>query len=375
MPEKVYYLDEVRDKYAQIRRKSLENKDEDIIYYMVSHLVRSGMPRENILPLLGEVSVLCDPLTITEDTKSKIDKSIEFCLNNRGDISLAQEVRDFVCLQGDYFLSTDIYRSLQLSTRKDKKNVYIILRRLIEEGLIEKCKDKKGYYRLIDKEVEVINWKQAEGKEFDIVLPLGLNKLVKIYPKNLIVIAGMSNSGKTAILLNIVRLNLDRHKDNIIYFTSEMPKDELKLRLEGFGLQHDVWDGCSFLGRSDFFHDVIDPNKINIIDYFEISNDFSDIAMSFRRIYNKLDKGIAIIALQKHPEKDEGSGGRFSREKPRLYLSLNEVGNWSEIKITKGKSWRDKKINPNGLIKYFEIEDGYQLIEKGNWSRNNAKQG
>ncbi len=369
MSEKVYYLDEARDKYAQVRKKSLENKDEDIIYYMVSHLVRSGMPKENILPLLQEMSILCDPLTITEDTRNKIDKSVEICINSKKNVILSQEIREFVYATKGVISATKVDRELNITTKCDKRNRSKILERLVSEGFLERYGKKSGCFRIVDKYLEVIDWEKDPGEEIDLILPLGLNKLVKIYPKNLIVIAGMSNAGKTALLLNIVGLNLDRFGGKINYFSSEMGACELKIRLEKFKLPKGAWKGCRFLERSDEFADVIGSDHINIIDYFEINDSFWKIGEDFKRIYCKLEKGIAIIAIQKHPEKDEGSGGRFSKEKPRLYLSLNEIGDYNELKIVKGKNWRDQDVNPNGLIKDFKIRDGYQLIELGNWHR------
>lgn len=368
MTEKAYFLDEARDVYIQTKNKFLKNKPEDIIYYMISCLIKGGIVKKDIVPLIQEMSILCDPFSMSQETRDNIDKAIDLCLNDGKHFNIAEEVRNFCLSSNGIFSSSDVVNCLSLSSRKDKQHVSNTLGRLIKEGLIERYGNKNGHFRLIDRSLDLIDWTKDPGEEIDISLPFGLNKLVKIYPRNLIVIAGMSNAGKTAFLLNIVKLNLDKFKNKINYFSSEMGACELKIRLEKFKLSDEIWKFCNFWERSEKFADVINPDIMNIIDYFEINDSFWQIGGDFKLIADKLNKGIAIVALQKHPEKDEGSGGRFSLEKPRLYLSLNEIGDFNEIKIVKAKNWRDE-TNPNKLIKNFKIKDGYQLIEMGSWHR------
>ena len=49
-------------------------------------------------------------------------------------------------------------------------------------------------------------------------------------PGNIIVVAGEQNAGKTAFLLNFVRLNMTRHE--MFYYSSEMGASEMRKRLE-----------------------------------------------------------------------------------------------------------------------------------------------
>lgn len=370
MTAKIYRLEEARDKFYEIKKGFYaKNKVDDLIWFAVDSCLKNGMPDQDVYSFLEELAVLCDPVFIKQEIKDKIEKSIEIWHRDGKEINLARQVRDFIVSTNGHFLSTDVHKELNVSTRRHKKTISEILRRLIEEGIIERYGNKNGCFRLIDKTLEKIDWKKANGNEFDVLLPFNLNELVRIYPKNLIVIAGMSNAGKTALLLNIVGMNLDLHKGRINYFSSEMSEDELKNRLLSFGLGEELWDNCNFYERTIDFCDVIRPNEINIVDYLEKYNDFFEVGKDLKNIYDKLDKGIAIVALQKNADRDDGVGGRFTREKARVYLSVNEIGNENEIKIVKGKSWKNKKYNPNGLIKRFKIEEGYKLIELGNWGR------
>ncbi len=96
--------------------------------------------------------------------------------------------------------------------------------------------------------------------------PFGIEKLFNTYPGNLIVVAGASDAGKTAFLLNFVRLNMDKYP--IYYQSSEMGAEELANRLEQFDLPLGSWTFTAE-ERSRDYADVIRPDCINIIDYLE----------------------------------------------------------------------------------------------------------
>jgi len=176
-----------------------------------------------------------------------------------------------------------------------------------------------------------------------------------MYPKNIAVIAGSPNAGKTAFLLNTIKLNMAKHI--IHYYSSEMGAEELKLRLSKFD------DGAKWVfdarERSTNFADVIYPDDINIIDYIEIvSGEFYMIGQELRTIFDKLRKGIAIIALQKKKGAELGRGAEFSLEKPRLYLSMDS----GLLKIIKAKNWAVEGNNPNGVEFKFSLVNGAKFV-------------
>ena len=88
-------------------------------------------------------------------------------------------------------------------------------------------------------------------------------------------------------------------------------------------LVEDAWDHVKFYDRSSNFADVIRPNGLNIIDFLEITTDFFLIEEQIRKIHDKLDKGVAVICLQKKKGAEMGRGAEFSLEKPRIYFSLD----------------------------------------------------
>lgn len=280
--------------------------------------------------------------------------------------NLKAEVMELICdMSGDISV-TECDKALQLVTKRDKANLRQILHRLCEQKILKKQGHKAGVYHIIDRELEVIDWQNADTAEFDLELPLDLGHLVKIMPKNLIVIAGAPNSGKTAFLLNIVRSNMFYISNRSInYFSSEMSEAEFRTRIEKFNDPPPEQWRFNAYNRCGNFADVIRPDDVNIIDFLEIHDEFWKVGGMMRDIYEQLDKGIAIIALQKQKNAAMGRGGIATLEKPRLYLSMDA----GKITIEKGKNWRYQTVNPNGMSCLFKLVQGCKFIKEGDWRK------
>ncbi|MCD6379666.1 hypothetical protein J7M07_04395, partial [bacterium] len=281
-----------------------------------------------------------EPVNLIEKCRHHLHDIEEFHSSRKK--SLAEEIRDWVLSSPDVFMSADIIREFDLRTRTDKKNCYKVLERLVKEGLIERCGDRRGKYRVVDDAADTIDFLNASDETMDIRYPFEIEKYVLTHPGNIIVVAGEPNAGKTAFLLNIVRMNMENH--DIWYFNSEMGAAELKKRLMNFDIPLKDWR-FKARERGSNFHDVIQPNAVNIIDFLEIYDNFYLIGQDIKMIHDKLDKGIAIIAIQKNRGTDFGLGGQRALEKPRLYLTMGD----SKIKIVKAKNWRLSDVNPNNL--------------------------
>jgi hypothetical protein len=186
-------------------------------------------------------------------------------------------------------------------------------------------------------------------------------------PKNVIVVAGSPNAGKTAFLLNVVKMNMGG-KMPIHYFSSEMGSMELKGRLQKFNIPLEKWR-FNAKERSTNFDDVIQPDDMNIIDFLEISDEFWKVGGDIKRIFDKLKNGIAIIALQKHPKATMARGGVGTLEKPRLYITMDS----GIMKIEKGKNWKNSEVNPNGLQIRFKLVQGAEFKPQDDWQHDKSK--
>ena len=265
---------------------------------------------------------------------------------------LAQAIRDFISKIQGTFSTSQLDNELGIVGRT-KNNRRVILWRLAEEGLLERV--KIGYYRVKEASLPDMEWQNADTSSgLDIKLPFGIDNLVEIYPTNIIVLAGIPNSGKTAVLLNVIKDNMDRW--DIHYFTSELAEQELKKRLSKFGGDID-WRFHAH-ERNSNFDGVIVPNTMNIIDYLEPpSGEYFAISDQIAAIQGRLTTGIAIIAIQKKRKTELGRGAEFSEERARLYLSMDS----GKLKIVKAKNWRTE-VNPNGMLYTFKLTDGCKFI-------------
>jgi len=265
---------------------------------------------------------------------------------------LAQAIRDFISKTQGTFSTSQLDNELGI-VGKSKENRRVIVWRLIEDGLIERV--KPGCYRVKEPALPDMEWQNADTTSgLGIKLPFDIHSLVEIYPRNILVIAGTTNAGKTAYLLNFVKDNMQRW--DIHYFTSELSEQELKKRISKFGNGID-WPFHPH-ERNSNFDSVIIPDAINIIDYLDPpSGEYYAIGDQIKAIHDRLTTGIAFVAIQKKRKAELGRGADFSAERARLYLSMDP----GRLKIVKAKNWRSE-VNPNGIVYTFKLTDGCKFI-------------
>ena len=339
-------------------------RDNDL-FHIANVLTKGGMPAEEIAQVLERLIISWgerpDPKWISEKIESAKKR------NEKREISYSQEVNDFVVTSSGFFSTSDVFNRLQVTSRQEKKNVVVALLRLHKDGVIERHGQKDGVYRRVETEVEEVNFLTAPTDEFAIRWPMEIEELCTIYPGNIIVIAGGKDAGKTAFLLNTVRMNQKQHE--IVYLNSEMGDTEFRKRLEKFpDAPLDSWS-LRAIHRSSNFADLITPErKIFIVDFLELTTDFWKVAGMIQEIHSKLKEGICIIALQKADGKDIGRGGDFSREKSRLYLSLSHDADRgvNTIKIVNAKAWRTDR-NPRGMHRDFKLIQGWRFAPQSYW--------
>ena len=310
-----------------------------------------------------------DASNLIETAKADIESVVSGGGHGRIKIrSLASEIREWVHLQEGTFCLRNIYDSLQLSTRDEKKNVSIILKRLSEgdNKLITKMIGIAGSYKTITntaKRIDLADRSDLKG-ELPIKFPFGIENYIKPMPGCVYVIAGETDSGKSAFLMNFAKKNTPLNMVN--YFSSEMGKQELFDRTDHF------WPGIGADANFKFYEDcyedfdqLIKPDEINIIDYLELFDNFYLMASIIDKIGRALQGGVVFIALQKPKNRDEGTGGERTKNLARLYLSLSP----GVLKIVKAKNWRDPKLNPNGLSISFKLAAGCKFSNTAPWEK------
>jgi hypothetical protein len=324
------------------------------LYTVARALYRGGMDPQEAQYVLDILAKNCNPPFPEKEVLKKIESAF------KDDRNLALEVRELISGTSGGLKVTEVDKILDIGTKRDKENRKKIFQRLVAEGLLEKM--SPGHYRIIEADCDKIDYLSApDGPPLPVKWPLELERLVKMYSKNLMVCAGSKDAGKTAFMLNLARLNQEKFK--IHYFSSEIGAQEFRERLKLFEYPLESWK-LNVWERSSNFADAIDPDAFNIIDFMEISDNFYNIGKELLNIHTKLKTGIAAIAIQKDPKKELGRGDTFSLEKPRLYVTMDNRGSHNEFKIISGKNWASER-NPKGIIYRFKLVNGAKIINMG----------
>lgn len=343
-----------------------EGQRDESLFHLANCLFKGGMAIDDIQQFLSLIAAkVCNPPFPQREVDTKIKSAIKRCQTRKG--NLAKDIQDWLSVTDHYISVTECDEALQIVTSEQKSNRRVIFHRLVKDGILERDPKRPGAFRKIE-DASPIDFLNASDTPFDIKWPFGLEEYALIHPKNIIVIAGVQNAGKTALVLNVARLNMARHRGRIRYVSSEMGGSELKGRLQKFDIPLKDWKAVDFREKSSNFADIIMPDGLNIIDFYEISDKFWLIADDLKRIYDKLNKGIAIVCLQKSAGKSEGRGGDFGLEKPRLYLNLDpDPPDGAVLTIRKAKAWAREGRNPNWYKTRFKIVNGSRLIQQGDW--------
>jgi len=338
-----------------------EGTRDNTIYNLVRGLLRGGMSADECMSYALKFGATCDPPMDEKDIQTKVRSALRGMPTSRVDLNA--QVKSWIDMQHGMWDIKDLRGDLDIS-RAMWMDLNAVLDEMVKSNVLVRISTRSGLYRRRETELAPIDILNTDTKFIDVRLPLGLNKLVNIMPKNIIVFAGSQDSGKTAIMLNILRDNMQTH--DVRYFSSEMGANEFRSRLNMFDIPADRWRFKAY-ERSANFADVIAPDAINIIDYLEIGDAFYQVGQQLGDIFDALDNGIAIVAIQKDSNTPLGRGGSFGMEKPRLYCTIDKDFPFTKIKIMKAKNWKHVSNNPNNLARSFMIKGGCILCPHDDW--------
>jgi len=335
-------------------------KRDDNLFRLANSLSKAGCEKEFIYQTLMAVTQ-----SWGERDERWIWDKIESAFKRKEgkERNLHAEVGDFIAVTSGDFSVTSCYSLLQVVTKESKSAIRQSFKRYVEQGVIEKVGTKDGIYRRVEKELDFINFEEEEEdeKEYPIKLPLKINDLAEVCEGNIILVAGEYNAGKTTFLLNVLYHN--KNKLPIRYISSEMGKKEFRKRFRTFyRVPPEYWKNdhmTDYVQKSHSFSDVIRPGALNIIDYLEFpKGDYTQGAEILTQIHDKLQGGVAVVAIQKKEGQRLPRSGDLVLEKPRLVISLTKVNNEDDstagtAEILKAKFPKLGKIDSKRL--QFEI--------------------
>jgi len=265
--------------------------------------------------------------------------------------------------ENEWFTHTDICIYFQWDLPEIRRSVSRKLFHDYKEMVEPKLEKNNKAFKLIDRTLEEIGWDDADPDDvYRIKFPYDaesgngfpFENNINIPPRGLIVVAGVSNAGKTTFLLNLMLRNMDDFDTH--YFTSELSAVALKRRMIPFEQWYELRNGegkmkFKIWDRYDNYHEVIRPDGLNIIDYLDVNSDAEYFKMKpyLKRIKRALHRGVAVVALQKPPGRDDAYGGPALRGDSDLYLAMD----FGKLKVLKAKDWENE--NPNETKYKFDI--------------------
>jgi hypothetical protein len=187
------YRGEVKTEVSAVKMFENGRRDNDL-FHVSNCLVKGGMPKEEITQILERLIISWGENSDRKWIQAKIESAFQRA--DKREINFSQEVRDFVVTSNGFFLTSDVFNRLQVTSRQEKKNVVLNLLRLKKEGIIEKHGQKDGCYRRIENEFEEVNFLNAPTDDFPLVLPLGIDNYCKLYPGNIVIVAGSNQPEK-----------------------------------------------------------------------------------------------------------------------------------------------------------------------------------
>ena len=335
---------------------------DNTLFHLANHLVKSEMPLINIEQYLVFFGRHCNPPFPESEIKLKIKSALDRV--KKRSFSVMDDLRELISVTSGNISVTDLYQAVTSVTRSEKAAVRMAVKRFVNEKLLEKTGNRAGEYRIVDRTCSPEDWKNSNIENIKLWLPFELDTMIEIPAGSIILFAGAQDAGKSAIMMNIAKENME--KWNTHYFSSELSAASFKNRLSKFdNMQVEDWN-INFYSRGSNFADVIKcgKNDLNIIDYLEIHDQFYKVSGYLDDIYKKMDrKGVTVVAIQKDPYKEFGRGGSFIEEKPVLSISLDR-GGIAKINKFKGEWWGE---NPRGKQYKFKIINGSRLKMVHHW--------
>ena len=340
---------------------TLGRRDQDL-FHVGNCLIKGGCKEEIARQVLDRLAKSCTPAFPGNEAQAKINSVLSRC--ERKERNLTEDLRRWIDLTSAYFSLTEAYDPLQILTSQ-KNTIHQIMYRLVKEGYVERHPNKNGIYRRIDKEIEYMDFASADiDNVVDLRLPLHLHRKTSIYPKGVVVAAGVSGMGKTLFALNSIARNMDRLP--CFYFNSEMGPEALKKKLSHFPIAIEQWaKHMKVVDQWDFYNiaDKIQPDAFNVIDYLEPEGEKAfNIHGVISAIIRRLNKGTALITIQKKPGSNMGTGGIYSIKAATLALALD----WGKIEIVKNR-FREADPDPASNKINFDIEHGYKFVNTSPW--------
>ena len=271
-------------------------------------------------------------------------------------------IEEWVSLTKGQFNVRDMWNEIGIDSIEGKKHLRTILKRIEDRGIIKQLDRGYGNYRVVDSEAPVMNWRSADsGNIVPLKWPFGVEQYASIYPKNIVIIAGCKQQGKSTFLYNFIKLNMYNYQIDL--FNSETGVEQMKDRFLDLGIPEDA--PFNVYERYDNFADVIKPDRISVIDYLDMNSEFYLAGAEIDAIFRKETTGIAVIGMQIPPpsvtyvkgvkkviERDYAYGGGTTAKRAFIYLSMGS----HKLKLKHAKKPAQKNVSPENMQWSYDFD-------------------
>ena len=266
---------------------------------------------------------------------------------------------------GETFDLDTICRHLEIHDAEKRNLITIKLAYEVKHGNLEKLNKT---YKYVNREKKIIPWETAnEGDELDIHWPkargefgnasFGFDGHIALRPADLIVVAGLSNWGKSAFARNFMGENLPSWDGKIQMMVNEYSPGRFKSVLSRIHwinwFNQENKPRFRLIERHEDWKYAIEPDWINIIDWIGLTENFYLIRKIMEDIQGALNGGIAMIILQKREGRPLGEGGGMTEDLASAYFLIDN-GVLTVRKVKEPKNG----FNPNGATYGFEVVNG-----------------
>jgi len=274
------------------------------------------------------------------------------------------------------------YKYLRAEMRIDPNgkswdNIRSIMFELAIEKLVKPSGKRDGVFKVIKQvgPVKVYGREDNTGefglmfpRDFDTGMEIEIADHLVIRSGDLILLAGVSNYGKTAIVVNFLAENVDKHQCALLgnEFTTldNKPTPRFLNRLKAIDWVQ--WadaegnDKFELLPVREDFEEHVRDGKVNMIDWINISSgEHYLISGVLERIKHGVGGGIAVAVIQKEESRELGRGAGYTRDFADVYLVIDKHGEF-ESRLTVGKV-KESKGSIIGRSWAFRITEGVKL--------------
>ena len=269
---------------------------------------------------------------------------------------LTERAKEYVAACTGEFSSTALAKDIGVVDAETRDS---IMSDLCALKLVEPTGRRNGQYIPISTDAPAISWQDAKEEYYPLRLPLGLDKMAGVNPKGMVVIAGETNGGKSYFSMLLAHMHIEKnggqHK-RVFFWNSETTPSAIKNNATRIDSDMSHWSGLVVRERASMFHQVIEPNGLNIIDYLQVEDEFYLIGAKLKAIFDAIETGVCIVFLQKNKGAALGIGGNYTLHKPVLALSLNEMHGTNACRIDKLKAPL-RYPNPEGMELDFRFNE------------------